>query len=514
MSFQSFPKYNLDIKIQLFIFIISVGFALITNTININVSNAMYGNSDGILFGSTLSSPDNTWYLNQIVNYVNGFGFTIDPLDPIYSVRRTPGYPIFYGVHYLLFGEIGAHKVITFTQIFLHALAAVCMFRIACLISKSLKTAFLAAALYGLSPFISSFLFMTITESIFPATIVFSIYLAFSCFINNSFLRSIFAGVMMAFTVLISPRTGLTIFFIIALLFYFGKLKDINKSKIGIIYILAFLTTMAPWTVRNYLLTDRFIPLETYYINHTMEDQGLKNMALYRWWSTWGSPDGVRLHKDLRRDIFDKNSDKSIDEFINTEVPIWVFNVESKDKLRLLLRNYQKCIQKSIELNGGRRLRYLEIPDPCEYEVSDALDDFSAKITVAYPFQVFVVSPIYRRGMQYIFHSTVHTWRSLDDFKNHPVKMIIKGWAYSMNVALWLFSLAYLLSSRSIAERFLLGVVPIVTFFFMIYYRHVEGRYLLGAYPFLYLMTALFLSKSLAPFIYKVFYINLIQNKK
>ena len=312
----------------------------------------------------------------------------------------------------------------------------------------------------------------------------------------------------MALTVLISPRTGLTIFFIIALLFYFEKLKGINKSKISLIYILAFLTTMAPWTVRNYLLIDKFIPLETYYINHTMEDQGLKNMALYRWWSTWGSPDGVRLHKDLLADISDSNSDKSIDNFINTEVPAWVFNVESKDQLRILLRSYQNCIQRSIELNGGRRLRYLEIPNLCEYEVFDAFNNFSARITAAYPFQVFVVAPIYRRGMQYIFHSATHTWRSLDDFRSHPIKMIIKGLAYSINVALWLFSLAYLLSSRSIAERFLLGVVPVVTFFFMIYYRHVEGRYLLGAYPFLYLMTALFLSKSLAPCLYKVFFIK------
>jgi len=508
MIYQKLPNYKLGTVIQLFIFIISVGFAFITNMININVSHAMYGDNDGILFGTTLSSPDNAWYLNQIVNYVNGFGFTIDPLDPIYSVRRTPGYPIFYGIHYLLFGAIGAHKVITFTQIFLHGLAGVCMFRLAYLISMSMKTAFLAAALYGLSPFISSFLYMTITESIFPAAIVFSIYLAFSCFINNSFLRSFFAGVMMALTVLISPRTGLTIFFIIALLFYFEKLKGINKSKISLIYILAFLTTMAPWTVRNYLLIDKFIPLETYYINHTMEDQGLKNMALYRWWSTWGSPDGVRLHKDLLADISDSNSDKSIDNFINTEVPAWVFNVESKDQLRILLRSYQNCIQRSIELNGGRRLRYLEIPNLCEYEVFDAFNNFSARITAAYPFQVFVVAPIYRRGMQYIFHSATHTWRSLDDFRSHPIKMIIKGLAYSINVALWLFSLAYLLSSRSIAERFLLGVVPVVTFFFMIYYRHVEGRYLLGAYPFLYLMTALFLSKSLAPCLYKVFFIK------
>jgi len=111
--------------------------------------------------------------------------------------------------------------------------------------------------------------------------------------------------------------------------------------------------------------------------------------------------------------------------------------------------------------------------------------------------------------MQYIFHSAIHTWRSLDDFRSHPIKMIIKGLAYSINVALWLFSLAYLLSSRSITEKFLLGVVPIVTFFFMIYYRHVEGRYLLSAYPFLYLMAALFLSKSLAPLIHKVFSLKL-----
>ncbi len=191
MFFHKLTNYKLAILIQLFIFIISIGFAFITNIININVTNAMYGDNDGILFGSTLSSPDNAWYLNQIVNYVNGFGFTIDPLDPIYSVRRTPGYPIFYGIHYLLLGEIGAHKVITFTQMFLHALAGVCMFRLSYLISLSMKTAFLAAALYGLSPFISSFLYMTITESIFPAGIVFSIYLAYSCFINKSFIKQV-----------------------------------------------------------------------------------------------------------------------------------------------------------------------------------------------------------------------------------------------------------------------------------------------------------------------------------
>ena len=187
-------KINLEI---LFIFIISFCFAVFANLANIHVTHLMYGSNDGVLYGSTLSSPDNAWYLNQIKNYLNGFGFTIDPLDPIYAVRRTPGYPLFYGLHYILFGESGAHKVIPYTQTFLHALAAVYFFKTSKLLFSNSKVAFLSALLYGLSPFIVSFLFMTITESLFPAMIVFALYFAVSAHVKKSLLRCMYAGIMM-----------------------------------------------------------------------------------------------------------------------------------------------------------------------------------------------------------------------------------------------------------------------------------------------------------------------------
>ena len=487
-------------KYSILIFLFSIGFSLVTNIMNINVTHLMYGVNDNILYGSTLVSPDNIWYLSQIKNYVNGLGFTIDPLDPIYSVRRTPGYPLFYGLHYIIFDEAGAHKIIPFTQTMLHGVAAVYLYKLGKLLFTNPLVGFWAGILYGLSPFIASFLFMTITESIFPALIVFSIYLSVSCYVEKSSLRATFAGLMMSIVVLVRPSAGLTLLFFVVLALYFRSMTKEQKIKINLFFYMAFIIGMSPWTVRNYLIFDKFLPFETYYLNGSYENQNIKNIALYRWWSTWGSPDGLRLHEAIGRDINSNQPFKSIDNFINDEVPIWVFNVQNKSELRRLLIDYQKCMVRSNELNGGRRLRYLEIPDSCEYQVSAVFDEFSNKIRSQFPFQAFIVSPLYKRGKEYIFHSTIHTWRSFDDYKSNSIKTVLKSVAYTVNVLLWIFSIAYMLSPRSIYEKMLLGAVPLFSFIFIVYYMHVEGRYLIGIYPFLYLMSSLFLIDHVKPF--------------
>ena len=494
-------KINLEI---LFIFIISFCFAVFANLANIHVTHLMYGSNDGVLYGSTLSSPDNAWYLNQIKNYLNGFGFTIDPLDPIYAVRRTPGYPLFYGLHYILFGESGAHKVIPYTQTFLHALAAVYFFKTSKLLFSNSKVAFLSALLYGLSPFIVSFLFMTITESLFPAMIVFALYFAVSAHVKKSLLRCMYAGIMMAVVALISPRNILLLLFLLPLAFYYKNLATAQIVKLNLVFITAFIITMSPWTIRNYFVFGKFVPLETYHLNHTMEDQNIKLIALTRWWSTWGSPDKDRLHGEFARDIGTATPYKSIDAFINNEVPGWVYKVESKSYLRGLLIDYHNCMLRSIQLNGGRRLRYPEMPDVYEYKVAAGFDKYSDKIVSQYPFHALVVAPLIIRGKEYIFHSAIHNWSSFDDYRTHPIKAFLKGLAYAINIFLWLFSIAYLMSSRLIYEKILLGIVPIVSFVFLVYSRHVEGRYLIQIYPFLYLMSTLFIIETLTPALHNV----------
>jgi len=463
----------------------------------------MYGAVDGIIYASTLGSPDNDWYLNQIKNYLNGLGFTIDPLDPVYAVRRTPGYPVFYGLHYLLLGESGAHKVIPYTQTFLHALAAVYLFKTAKLLFTNSRIAFWSGILYGLSPFVVSFLFMTITESFFPAMIVFALYLSVSAYVEKSLLRSLYAGIMMAIVVLISPRNILLLLFFIPLLFYFSNLTRQQVIKINLLILSGFILTMLPWTVRNYLIFDKFVPLETYYLNHTIGDENIKNIALYRWWSTWGSPEGVRLHTAIRNDIYTDKPYKSIDAFIDHEVPSWVYNVENKSHLRKLLIDYQNCIVGNMKLNGGRRLRYPEKPDISEYRISAGFDEFTHKICSQYPLRAYLVAPLYIRGKQYVFHSAIHNWRAFDDYRSHPVKSALKALAYSVNILLWLFSAAYLIFTGRLKDKILLGIVPIISFIYLVYFRHVEGRYLIQIYPFLYLMSVLFVIENMLPFLRK-----------
>jgi hypothetical protein len=495
-------KGNLNHEI-LVIFLISFCFAIFTNSANIYVTNLMYGSEADILYGSTLGSPDNAWYLNQIKNYLNGFGFTIDPLDPIYAVRRTPGYPIFYGLHFMFFGEAWAHKIIPYTQTFLHAFAAVYLFKTAKLIFSNSRVAYWSGVLYGLSPFVVSFLFMTITESLFPAIIIFSLYLAVSSYVSTSVPISIFAGIMIAVAVLIRPMAGLTLLFLIPLAFYFKKISKGQLIKNNAILILAFVITMTPWGLRNYLVFKEFVPLETYYLSPMYEGQNIKNVALARWWMTWGNPDHVSLHNAINADINTDKPYKTIDDFIDNHVVYWIYNVQSKEQLRNLLIDYQRCMSKEIDLNGGRRLRYMESPDLCEYKISDRFNFFTEKIKSQYPFEVYLKTPLLKRGISYIFHSAIHTWRSLDDYKSHEAKIVIKCFAYLVNIALWLFSIAYLISPRDANEKFLLGIVPLASFIFVIFYLHVEGRYLLAIYPFLYLMSVVFIFEVLIPILKK-----------
>jgi hypothetical protein len=483
--------YRFDFKI-IIIFIITFVYSVLINLYNINEIKLLNNNSTDLIFGSTLYSPDNLWYLYQIRNFIDGNGFTIDPLDPIYAVRRTPGYPIFYGIQFYILGEIYTHKIIPYIQTLLHSIAAVYIYKIAKLLKINNINAFWTALFYGFSPFIVSFLFMTITESISSSFIVICLYSSLLTYEKKSYKQSILTGFLVGITILISPRNIIFLMIFIPLIIKYLYMGKIILLKINIFASLSLLFVMLPWIIHNYIKIDKFIPLETYYLNHTMEDQNIKNISLYQWWSTWENPEGVRLHSQISEDIGSVNPYQSIDIFIEKEIPDWIIEIESKKYIKELLIDYQNCIIKNKADNGGRRLRYLEIPNMCEYEVASKLDSYRLKIEKKYPFKVYVVSPLYKRGFKYIFHSTIHNWKSFENYKNNGFKYTFKSISYLINVILW-FVLFILIAKDIIKGKLLfLTIVPISSFLFLVYYRHVEGRYLIQIYPFLYLLFGIF----------------------
>ena len=506
-----FNCYTIDFSVNLMnknkliniaFFFISLLYSISINRLNISIINNS-NDSDHLLLvhGSTIVSPDDVWYNSQIKNYLNGDGFTIDPSDKVMSVRRTPGYPLFYGIHYALLGEELAHNFIPYTQSLIFALSVIALGSILRLISSSVVFGYTIMALYGTSLYPTSYLFYTITESIHPAFVIFSLYFLIKYIYDKNRLKYIIlSGIFCAIATLIRPTNGILIITLFGTLLFYGSNNIRHKIKLILILILSFAFMFAPWVIHNYIKVERFIPLEDYAHNHTYGGYGEKNMALYSWWSSWGAPSGVNLHQEIMHDIFTDNPHKSIKKFVYETVPEYAYVGYSKVELFDTLAQYQKCIEEGIKLNDNNfdintlRAKWGESPIPCEISVSDRFYNLRNKIKKGDPIRFFIIAPLLTRGSEYIFHSFTAAWHSLNptDGNLTIVQYIVKGVSYVTNVLLWFFSFVYIfITNRHVFEKILLGSFFIISFFIFIYFRHVEVRYMLSAYPLMYIMSTI-----------------------
>ena len=146
-----------------------LSFAFFLNAINLNAIRKQTDKSNEFLnkelvFNYTILSVDNSWYLPQIHNYLAGKGFTCDTSDAKLLVRRTPVYPMFYGIPYLFFGEQGSFKYIRITQTFLFALAAIAFLLSVFYFTQNKRIAWLSFFLFGFNPTIISYTFYTLSR--------------------------------------------------------------------------------------------------------------------------------------------------------------------------------------------------------------------------------------------------------------------------------------------------------------------------------------------------------------
>ena len=143
-------------------------------------------NARSLVNNETIFSIDNEWYLNQIKNLQHGYGFTHDTSNYLYTVRRTPLYPLFYGAHYLIFGEKGSFAAIKYSQIIIFGISAVFLFLATLNFTNSRKIAWLTYILYGFNLPLISYLSFTLTEAVFPALICFILYFLSRCKLSSN----------------------------------------------------------------------------------------------------------------------------------------------------------------------------------------------------------------------------------------------------------------------------------------------------------------------------------------
>ncbi len=516
-------------KIYLFLFFFVFIFAILINTLNINlIKSGVERYAGDLVHDSTIRSVDDPWYTTQIKNYLNGDGFTINPDDPIMSVRRTPGYPIFYGIHYSLFGEKDAHRIIPYTQSIIFALSAVAFGLTISLITNSVIAGYLLTLFYGTSVFFVGNLFYTLTESIHPFLVVFSLYYASKFFYGRDKYLNIYIIISIVFcamAALTRPIDGILLVSLMLAIFFIDKLDLYKRLKLISLSLFIFGLIFTPWVVHNYNKIGELVFLEKYYQSGSFGGFGAKHEALASWLKSWGYPppaNGLSLHNEISFDLGTDNRHSTIENFVDNSVPKYAYVDYSKNELFSALTAYQDCIDVRIKkysdrtsqsgLDSAREMwgpsvqnidlmkaKWGEIPLECELKVSSIFNDFKNKIRNGDPLRYYIIAPIVVRGSQYIFHSNTYSMSFLNprDKIFNSVQYVIKSFFYIVNVVLFTLSIIYFFIKRDRHEKLFFGSFFLVSFTFLIYFVHVETRYMLGVYPSMYIMATITLMSFL-----------------
>jgi hypothetical protein len=476
-------------------FVFFAVYAILLNELNVrsiqklNPANEMQGNRS-LTFNATVTSVDNYWYVNQIENYVKGYGFTIDPLMEHYDVRRTPVYPMFYGLHYLLFGKGRSYFFIRYTQVLIFALSAIALFIAAYNFTQSNAAAYVSACLYGLNPTLVSFLYYTITESLSPSLVCFLLYFLSHCYRQNNRKDWLLAGIFFALASLCRPAVSFMFFPSAFLCIY--KNRDAALALVcGGIFSAGAAILFVPHIVRNYMLTkEEIIVLEKYYGDPM--DFGMPNMALRSWISCWMNPADYsseditnHMNETIYHAAYSGKKALLDAEFLRLPARGTIANSREdiRDAYSTLYDYYEARIRKYPK----------RIVDSLEHTAIQKLETLKAQFIAQKPFQYYFVTPALI-VKSVVMQSNSASLAFLDNYRGNFLKTSIKLGLYALNIYLFMALAGMFFYARRYAAVFWMTLLYAAFTFIYITFsiKYFEARYLIPLFPLLYLNAAVF----------------------
>lgn len=493
------------------LFLMLTGFlwAFLINEANISyIRKINPDNSRGAVgsttFGYTTWSPDDQSYTTQIKNYLEGKDFNVDPNNPELSVRRSPGYPIFFGIHYAIWGEPNTYFVIRYTQILIHLLALVLLGQAIYNLSSNSNWAKVTAFLYAINPFTISYLYSTMTESLSPSYVIFVVFAFSICYKKATSLNYFLLGTITAISSLHRPFLGLLLpSLTLALLFnnlrVFKSFSLIRQQ----IYLFASLflgvaLIFSPWVIRNYFSTNGDIVfLEKYYYGDQM-DYGRGHEKFRQWVGHWTNPANFlpETYSNLVRFSYREGNIENVSVITNKfvgDMPDTLFQINSKEDVYDALASLNNCYaEKEAVRKTNPDLTLKEKYDlfNCESVVSQKFENLGNEYRHKVPLNYYVIVP-FKTLLSLIFQSGSYAYPVLNPPNREFNFLIIatKGAMYLLNVALFLGFIIFCIAGfRNYPSFVILCSVFIITKlgYLIFINRYSEARYLIPIYPMFY----------------------------
>lgn len=196
---------------------------------------------------------DTQQYILMAENLLLGKGLMISPALLAY---RPPLYPIFLAGIYYLFGN--GYWPVRVVQIILGSLSSIMIYILGRSIFNA-KVGILASFISVLYPFFIYYTGFELTETLFIFLLILVILYLVKAAENPHPKNFVLAGILLGLASLCKPTMlAFVLLAIGGLLFIHQQKGRILPGLVGL--LLLFAITVAPWTIRNYLVLHKFIP--------------------------------------------------------------------------------------------------------------------------------------------------------------------------------------------------------------------------------------------------------------
>lgn len=269
----------------------------------------------GFTQADIFTNGDTHSYILSFTNLWNYGYYTFDFLEPDAAFGRLPGYPLFYGMHYLIFGIQQAKFATACTQILLDTFSIILLSNAIRIIwSKSHWPPYVGAFLYAFYPFTIVWVTIVGTETLS----VFMVLYWLNILLQNKKSKSHFLklGLVIALTLFVREYLGIllpiTLVYLFVVNFRENKYSQLNKVfSFQSLVIVGFMLLYIAWPIRNYYSFHRFVPLKPTmagYANYNIDMQSFRD-----WVHCWDNNDQYWLEQVLSTDGLVKFPDNAFD---------------------------------------------------------------------------------------------------------------------------------------------------------------------------------------------------------
>ena len=448
-------------------------------------------NAGSIAYGQTIYSVDNEYYITPVENYLSGNGWKrgVGTANGDYF-RRVPGYSIVYLFFTGIFKEGTAHLLLKIFQMLLFLTTIPAIFYLCSQTSGKLASR-IVTIIYALVPFISSWTYYTLTESISPFLVIFYFFYLFKAINSVDKKRKtqnyLLASMFLAFGVLTRPYIAIT-----GLALFISAFRDfawLQRDWVRFFYTSCLVPVLliGAWTIRNYVISKEFVPFEKAFYPQSTDRMKPEFRGLFSFVKCWGE-DGYNLtayHEPLYWAAIEGDTNSTYIKNILNSWPPKIINEYKYDTLFDVLKEHQLLIysyRSYIKTKTSMPDQYLSTQLEVERRYNGLIKEYKSKHFLSY----WILTPaIYLKRM--VAHS--HTANLYFFQGENREKKYVNLYRYLLlliHVLIYATLFFNLLVMRGWMNRLAFVFIPLLfVIFFTFFHREIEQRYMLPALPIL-----------------------------